>query len=217
MERLRHRRHLDRLLLACENLNADILVLTETDERLHPDYANFISTPKLIDIAASLDYSVNEHENRVSIFTDYPVICQYDTYDPYTAVCAELQTEWGNLLVYGTIIGISGNRRKSFQLDLIKQTEDFRRLCELGKPLCICGDFNLSFADNYYFTTFGRDTLKQSFSDNGIMLLTEGMAECIDHIAVSCDFVKGASICFMEWNYDKDLSDHKGIAVSMKK
>ena len=41
------------------------------------------------------------------------------------------------------------------------------------------------------------------------------MAECIDHIAVSTEFVGNSIIHVEEWNLDKSLSDHKGIAVTL--
>ena len=39
VERLRHKKQLDQIQGLCDGIHADILVLTETDKRLHPDYA----------------------------------------------------------------------------------------------------------------------------------------------------------------------------------
>ena len=44
--------------------------------------------------------------------------------------------------------------------------------------------------------------------------MTATQSECIDHIAVSRDFVDDSNIVIEEWNTDKVLSDHKGISVS---
>jgi endonuclease/exonuclease/phosphatase (EEP) superfamily protein YafD len=129
----------------------------------------------------------------------------------------ELETPEGNLLVYGTIMGIYGNRHPSYQIDLQKQIEDFSRLLALGKPLCICGDFNCSFADNYYFTNAGRESLRRFFVENQITILTGNRKQCIDHVAISDAFVNGAEIMVNEWNFDKALSDHKGISVDFIK
>ena len=79
----------------------------------------------------------------------------------------------------------------------------------------ICGDFNCSFADNYYYTKHGRDSLLASLSNNGLSLLTKEQSECIDHIAITSECVGDAVINVEEWNEDKRLSDHKGIAVSI--
>ena len=77
----------------------------------------------------------------------------------------------------------------------------------------ICGDWNCSFGDNYYFTRFIRNCLFQTLSKNKIRLLTASQAQCIDHIAISERFFDGAEMHIEEWNHEKRLSDHKGILV----
>ena len=210
IERLKHKKSLEQILLACEQIQADILVLTETDHRVCPDYQYSFHTPPLAHIQPAF-YSPTE--NRVSIYTNYPCLWQHKTCDKYTALCLELETEKGRLLVYGTIIGIYGNRHPSFQQSLTQQLDDIKRLSASGTPVCICGDFNCSFSDNYYFTKLGREALLRTFSEHDIELLTKNEAECIDHIAVSKRFAANNSIQVVEWNQNKLLSDHKGIAV----
>lgn len=225
VERLKHRNSLDKILSAIENTQADILVLTETDERIKCNYRYGFHTPKLHnapsdyhmpgrykEYAAASVYAATE--NRVSIYTNYPCVKQYDTYDKYTALCVELDTDIGSLLVYGTIIGVIGNRDESFKQDLLLQTKDYEHLAKIGS-ICICGDFNCSFSDNYYFTNFGREKLSASFAYNNISLLTENQPECIDHIAVSQDFINVATVNVSEWNLDKALSDHKGTVAEI--
>ncbi|GHU44480.1 hypothetical protein FACS1894111_11810 [Clostridia bacterium] len=212
VERLKHKAKLDEILFVCEQVKADILVLTETDVQLKPNDRYCFQTPKL---GGNQPVNYKPTENRVSIFTNYRCVKQHTTYDEYTALCVELETERGNLLVYGTIIGIYGNRHPSFHEDLSKQLDDFRRLSSDGNSLCVCGDFNCSFADNYYYTKFGRSAMIHSFSENHIELLTMDRPECIDHIAISEKFVDGVDIDIEEWNKDKNLSDHSGIAVSL--
>lgn len=216
IERLKHKKDIKTIIRLCEEQEADIFVLTETDEQVRLNLRYGFHTPKLS--LAPSDYALpttyKSTENRVSIFTRFPCIKQHDTYDQYTALCVELETDVGNLLVYGTVIGVTGNRSPSFQKDLLRQVDDFKQLSNLGN-LCICGDFNCSFADNYYFTKFGRDTLLDSFSSNAISLLTKERQECIDHIALSQELLNGADIQISEWNLDKTMSDHKGISVKM--
>lgn len=225
IERLKHRKSIDKILSAIEDAKADILVLTESDKRIKPNYRYSFHTPKLHDAPSEYrmpgrykDYAVADvyavTENRVSIYTNYPCIGQYETYDKYTALCVELETNAGNLLVYGTIVGIIGNRDESFKQDMLLQAKDFERLSKTGN-ICICGDFNCSFSDNYYYTNFGRDTLSVSFASNNISLLTGNQPECIDHIAVSKNFIGGRNIKISEWNLDKSLSDHKGIIADI--
>lgn len=225
VERLKHRSSLNRILTVIENVQADILVLTETDERIKPNYRYGFYTPKLCYTTSDYhmrgkykDYAVAEFykptENCVSIYSNYPCVQQYETYDKYTALCVELETPAGTLMVYGTIIGILGNRDESFKQDLLLQIKDYERLSKAGN-ICISGDFNCSFADNYYFTNFGRNTLSASFFDNDIYLLTENQLECIDHIAISKNFIDNSKINISEWNLDKSLSDHKGIVTEI--
>ena len=225
VERLKHQKHIDKILSAIDDAQADILVLTETDQRIKLNYRYGFHTPQLHDAPSDYhmpgrykEYSVTDvyavTENRVSIYTNYPKIKQYETYDRYTALCVELETETGNLLVYGTIIGIIGNRDESFKQDLLLQVKDYTRLSQAGN-ICICGDFNCSFSDNYYFTRFGRETLLTSFADNNISLLTGNQQECIDHIAVSENFAGDNKVTVSEWNLDKSLSDHKGIVAEI--
>ena len=195
IERLKHKKSLEQILLACEQIQADILVLTETDHRVCPDYQYSFHTPPLADIQPAL-YSAAE--NRVSIYTNCQCVRQHKTCDVYTALCVELETEKGRLLVYGTIIGIYGNRHPSFRQFLTQQLDDIKRLSAGGTPVCICGDFNCSFSDNYYFTKPGREALLRTFSEHDIELLTKNEAECIDHIAVSKRFVANSNIQIAE-------------------
>lgn len=211
VERLRHKKELDMILHSIEETNADILVLTETDRRLCPNYRFCCETPRM---AISRPDIYAPTENRVSIYTNYPCVRRYPTYDENTSLCAELETEKGNLIVYGTIIGVYGNRHKTFLPELMKQTDDLRRLSGRGVPICFCGDFNCSFADNYYFTAAGREAILKCMKDCGLSLITKEQPECIDHIALSESVVGNAELKIEEWNRERTLSDHKGIAVS---
>jgi hypothetical protein len=75
--------------------------------------------------------------------------------------------------------------------------------------------FNCGFADNYYFTKVGRDSILKFFDENNITILTRDRSECIDHIAVSDGFIKNKVILIDEWNYNQALSDYKGISVQI--
>ncbi len=209
VERLKHHKELETMLREIKKVGADILVLTETDARLCPGYPYHYQTPLLHDIRPDF---YRKTENRVSIFSTYRCVKQHRTYDANTALCVELETDQGNLLVYGTIMGIYGNREASFTTDLKKQMEDIQRLSMQNSHICVIGDFNLSFQDNYYFTREGRDVVIHTFQNCGLDLLTRYIPECIDHIAITKGFM-GNITDVGEWNKDKMLSDHKGIFV----
>ena len=66
VERLRHKKQLDQIQGLCDGIHADILVLTETDKRLHPDYAFCCETTSLMG-DKTIPYAVTE--NRVSLYT----------------------------------------------------------------------------------------------------------------------------------------------------
>lgn len=103
VERFKHRHFLKKIISAIENVKSDILVLTETDERIKPNYSYAFHTPKLYTAPSDYhmpgrykNYAVADvyavTENRVSIYTNYPCVKQYETYDNYTALCVELDT-----------------------------------------------------------------------------------------------------------------------------
>ena len=213
IERLKHKSDIVHINSTLAKLKADVLVLTETDNRVAPtNYKFCIQTQKLTEIQPD-DYL--ESENRITIYTNYEIIRQYETYDRYTSVCVELKTEHGNLIVYGTIIGVYGNRTKNFNADLSQQISDCQRLSN-QKNFCLIGDYNISFADNYYFTNEGRNKLNNLFREIKLNLLTRNVAECIDHIAISENFITNMETKIGECNTDKKLSDHKGIYVNLK-
>lgn len=213
IERLKHKNKIDDILLACEAAKADILILTETDDQIILPLNDCFKTAKLTGIEPAL---YKPTERRVAIYTNYECVAQHPTFDKHTAVCVELETDLGNLVVYGTIIGVEGNRRVSFAEDLRKQVKDIAQLNAIGKSLCIAGDFNISFSDNYYFTNEGRNTLRRCFAQNRIKVLTEDVAECVDHIAVSEQALLNAEVAVAEWNLNKKLSDHKGIVAEIR-
>ena len=224
VERLKHKNKLDLIHKACDDAKADILVLTETDERVAPGYPFCYRTTSLKGVEVPILYKGEEAsiryadtENRVSIFTRYQCVKEHPTFNGYTTQCIELATEFGNLLIYGTIMGVFGNREASFQSDLEKQMNDIGRLTAEDQNVCVIGDYNLSFNDNYYYTTPGRETVQNCFRSSGISILTAVRPQCIDHIAVSNSFMAGHHVAdIQEWNCDKDLSDHKGIVVQIE-
>lgn len=213
IERLKHKSDIKLINSTLAELKADILVLTETDNQVDStNYKFCIQTPKLQETQSDF-YS--ESENRVTIYTNYEIIKQHETYDKYTSLCVELKTELGTLIVYGTIIGIFGNRNKNFNADLSQQICDYKKLSK-EKNFCLIGDYNISFADNYYFTNYGRTELNKVFEECNLNLSTKDKTECIDHIAISENFTTNLETTIGEWNLDKKLSDHKGIYAELK-
>jgi endonuclease/exonuclease/phosphatase family metal-dependent hydrolase len=214
IQRLEHKRELAEMKKLCVQACADVFVLTESDTQFALDYKSCLRTSLPTDTERSIYKS---SERRVEIYSNYEIVSQHETFDEQTAVCAELLTERGSLLVYGVIIGVQGSRDSGFKADLPRILDDIERLACMGKPICVCGDFNITFSDNYnyYYTKAGRTALEESFKTNNLLLLTRNQPQCIDHIAISRGFVGDADVRVEEWNHNKKLSDHKGICVEL--
>jgi len=190
-------------------IDADILILTETNEIIDLGCTyNYFHTAKL----GGPYYK--EGERRTSIYTKYNLIGGIKTFREDTAICLQLKTPLGDLAVYGTVIGIHGNRRQSFKTDLDEQLLDFNRIAETN-CFCICGDLNMSFSDNYYYTREGRQKLVTSFEKLNLIILTANIPENIDHIVISKTFLDDRQTKLETWNKDKTLSDHIGVAVEI--
>jgi endonuclease/exonuclease/phosphatase family metal-dependent hydrolase len=216
LERLKHIKNLPFIIDAIKKVDADIFVLIEYDERVVLDYPYQISTAFIQEEFGVLYQAT---ERRVKLFSSYEIIHEYETFNKHTSLCVELKTPNSNLIIYATIIGVLGNRHYSFLNDLKLQIEDFRRLGS-NKHFCVMGDFNMSFADNYYFTKDGRNILNTAFEELDMYIPTASIKNNIDHIAISKDFTTNAIPNF--WNEDTNhsklkLSDHMGISVSIKR
>lgn len=84
VERLHNKALLGKILDECGRINADILVLTETDTRVKIDKKYACETPLLTGIEDMQDY-YKPTENRVTIITDYKAVRYCPTYDKFTA------------------------------------------------------------------------------------------------------------------------------------
>ena len=120
LEGLKYSKETAKIISILEEQNADILVLTEYDEKVNLiNYPYQMATRSLAELQPGYYKS---SEKRVIIYSKYKIVNELPTYDEYTSCCAEIKTERGNLLVYGTIIGVFGNRNENFNTALPKQT-----------------------------------------------------------------------------------------------
>jgi len=211
IDRLKNKGNLIPIIEVIKKVNADILILTEFNNLVElPFYEFKVETKKL----PKEPYNYSETERRVSIFSKFPIIKVFETYDEMTSCCAELETDFGNLIVYGTIVGIVGIPDKHYNSDLEKQISDINKLAKFG-DFCYSGDLNMSFSDNYYFTKNGREKFIQCFNENKITNATENLSENIDHIVITKKLLADFKVQILEWNEDKKLSDHKGICIEL--
>lgn len=199
-----------------KKVDADILVLTETSSKinLNSTYQYSWETENLISEGLFPKVFYKSHENRVSIWSKFPGIRRVETFNSYTSVCQEIQTPLGNLIVYGTIIGIEGNRNKSFLSDLKLHLNDFDKF-SANNNFCIIGDLNLTFSDNDYFTVIGRNMLWEAFAKNDLHNLTSEIPKNIDHIVISKNLLSNGYHKPQIWNWEKIFSDHIGVTVTI--
>jgi endonuclease/exonuclease/phosphatase family metal-dependent hydrolase len=203
-----------KIVAALKEIDADILILTETNSLIQPgeEYSSFATTSLgLLD-----EPHYKDGENRTTVWSKYPVHRYIKTYDSFTSICVGIRTPLGELNVYGTIIGIYGNRNESFKVDLEMQLADWRRICSMA-DICVAGDLNISFADNYYYTKDGRQKIDACFKQMRVHNLTREIPENIDHIAISESFLKSVARKTKVWNEDKKLSDHIGVCLSLER
>lgn len=198
------------LLAKIKEIDADIFVLTETNEAIGLEGYNSVSTEKLDKRQDGIDYK--KGENRVSIWTKYPIIKTYETYDCFTGVCADLQTPQGVLTVYGTIIGVFANKQPRFGEDLFGQVADFNRIFP-GRQVCIIGDLNIMFSGFAYPSHKARNTMNEACSKFELLNTTAELPKNVDHIILSTSFLKDRAYENETWNEDERLSDHKGVCL----
>lgn len=196
-----------------KNINADILVLTETNDfiDLGTDYEVFHT-----EVLLGKFYKLGDRQ--VSIFSKYPIVRHIPTFRADTSLCLTVHTPYGELIIYGTIIGNFGNGGDQFKLDLEKQLIDFATIGK-SKNICILGDLNISFSDDIYFTTEGRKKLSSTFEQLGLKIMTDQITKNIDHIILSNNFIKTSKIINGFWNNTENkktrLSDHKGVFIEI--
>lgn len=193
---------------------ADIIVLTETSSILNigKNY-NCVSTETLTENYDNVNYKVGE--NRTTIWTKYNFVNHNKTFDKFTSVCSEIETEFGILKVYGTIIGIFGGIGKRFESDLIGQLKDFENF-ETEKSNCIIGDLNVYFSGYAYPSHYARNILNETFEKLKMKNLTSEITENVDHIIISKEFMKNKKTKIETWNLDKKMSDHIGICLTIE-
>jgi endonuclease/exonuclease/phosphatase family metal-dependent hydrolase len=198
-------------------IKPDIIVLTETNECISPGGGYHVHHSEYLGKEAGGDY-YKDGERRVSIYSKYRILEHLKVKNPLTTACALLQTPFGNLAVFGCIIGIHGIR-DDFDKDLQDQIEDLSRFAAEGHKICYTGDFNLSFCDSYYTKKSARDQLNKIFLTLKMKNLTAEIPQMIDHIVISESFFSEVAIPPKLWNEERSkgkLSDHKGVMVTIQ-
>lgn len=208
IDRLKHHRRKGEMEELIEGYEADVVVLTEADTRLQlKGYPYTTSTEPL----EQTYYKTTER--RVMVYSKFPILGEVATYDAQTACCPLLETNLGITALYGTVLGIYGNRKPPFKEDLISQIADWKEISQTY-ALTVVGDLNMSFTDNYYYTEYGREMLLAAFEDCDLKNITRNIPNNIDHVLISNALLmrnpEQYTMC-MAIHTKKTLSDHMGI------
>jgi len=221
------------ILHKLEDVDADILVLTETNSciDLSKHYKTCFSTTPLFQSLSIGTGPYGQGENRVTIWSKFSGQRRSDMCNSHSGICALLKCDdWGELNIYGTILGIYGKNRgqyepvltrTDFQTAVEVQIIDWERLEGLGN-LCIAGDFNTSLTGDYYVSNIGRPAINDCFKRLKIKVPTSDIPNNIDHIALSEKFLKDfdPNPQWETWNDAKDknqFSDHMGICLKLSR
>ncbi|HUH74179.1 MAG TPA: endonuclease/exonuclease/phosphatase family protein [Chitinophagales bacterium] len=162
--------------------DSDIIVLTETSNavNLSSNYPYSLSTES---------YDRTPTEQWVTIWSKWPIIRQLRTIDSKRTICGIIESAFGNIILYGTIIpyhmaGVSGTRYGNLnykawefhEIDLHAQSENWSELLKNneGLPLIIAGDFNQTRFNNIgYGTKRVREILNQNLQNLELSCVTE--------------------------------------------
>lgn len=217
IERLLILSKLKSIIELIESYDADIIVLTETNSKLI-DLGNNYFAQHSKPLSKNQD-NVNfyrEGENRVSIYSKFPIKKRIQTTDEFTSLAIELETTFGNLIVYGTIVGIFGYSRDKdrFVKDFNEQESDFKKIFA-NKNFCLVGDLNISLSGWIYPSKEYRENLNNIINQFDLDKSTGNLDDNIDHILISKKFIKNREIQVEEFNSDKKLSDHSGICLTV--
>lgn len=175
-------------------INADVWILTETNQNVSPgdEFASYMST--------SIAGLHSPGESRTTVWSRFHVEQQIDTHDPESAVCIEIDSPIGHLVVYGTVFpyqsagtkgayrylgtGVVGKRSGELHYDSISMHEnDWLKIRERfpDHSICVAGDLNQSRDGRRWGlgrtpwagTKKGRDLLSKSLNRAGLVCTTE--------------------------------------------
>lgn len=182
LERARKGVKLDRALEHLKTIDADIVGLTEITKDVAPKEFEYFLLAKPFE-SQPLDISSG-------LFSKWPIIEIIETYDPKMAICGRINSPFGDIIVYVSIIpyGMSAVRGGKYgnlgykpwqmhQKHIHHLNSDWQRIqkAHQGIPLIALGDFNQvrDTKPGGYGPKYCRDQLTEALSNNSLNCLTE--------------------------------------------
>ena len=195
-----------------QNLNPDLIFLTETNTAINFKGYYCHQSLELPPVYGNQAYKPGE--NRIAIFSKFPIEKTIATYDPYTAVCCEINSGIGPLILYGSIIGSFGGKDDFFKKDLQQQQSDIENLAK-HQNVIYSGDFNISFSG---FPYPGREVIydmNDFFMANALRNITGGNENSVLHVVVSKALMNGKKIKQEMMEVGTQISDHNLVVVEI--
>lgn len=205
--------------------NFDFLVLTEAIDINLKNYQYKYFTDEL---PQNYEYETQNYSqilngkkgHRTIIYSKYPVIKKHIVQDKMTSIACEFETELGNLVIYGTIIGTIYNRKPFAEIELQNCILDCIKIYEQNRNLIIIGDLNTAFLEidkkNFKINKHTTDSLIKLFENLNLINATKNIKENIDHIIIPKSLqnrLKESQI-FIPKKSEKD--DHHGIFINVE-
>ncbi|MBE9009284.1 endonuclease/exonuclease/phosphatase family protein [Pseudanabaenaceae cyanobacterium LEGE 13415] len=218
-----------RRLEQIRKIDADVWVLTETNQAidLHPDYESVVS------VAWKNHHQLGE--NLTTLWSRWKILQRIATFNPIWAVCAEVESPFGAMIIYGTVItyandkGIGGSSKRweEHRRSIQQHHEDWQRIQkQFPKHLiCIAGDFNQSRdRSGWYEDKQSVEMLSAALQDLSLVCVTEenfqktGLSRStVDHICLSQSLVLSTRLvgAWEGKTSQGKMSDHNGVFVDL--
>lgn len=193
-------------------LNPNIIFLTETNSCI--TFKNYFAHQSIELPRLHENQKYKNGENRVTIFSKFPIESTIKTYDPYTAICCQISTPIGKLTLYGSIIGSFGGRDQYFENDLKNQKLEIERLVK-DQNLIYSGDFNISFSGFPYPNKIKTTEMNEFFDSNSLRNLTRENKDSAIHIVTSQSILKDKTVFQEMIEIERKYSDHNLIALKI--
>lgn len=180
---------IDALIERIQEIDADIWIFAEAHESVSPapDFKS-VSTSTIPD-----PLTHTEGECRTAIWTCLPILEKIETHDPETATCVSLETRFGPIIIYGTVIpyhaagtkypyrscnqDITGKKAWQLHYESLEQHKvDWQRIRSAFPKhhFCCAGDFNQNRDGcRWYGTNYGRQLMSEALSENSLTCATE--------------------------------------------
>jgi endonuclease/exonuclease/phosphatase family metal-dependent hydrolase len=218
-----------RRLNKIHEINADVWVLTETSEA--------IALPDDYESIKSCTYG--EGENLSTICSRWKRLSTIPTFDSNWAVCAEIDSPFGAMIIYGTVItyandkGASGTAKRweEHRRSIQQHHEDWLRIQKQypNHLMCIAGDFNQSRdGSGWYEEKQSVDMLSAALEDLSLVCVTNQNFQkseirlsrsTIDHICLSRQ-LEPYKVAVGAWEGttldNEKMSDHNGVFVDLR-